>query len=289
MGDPRECTSARAPSVASAPHTPCTSPVRPRRRRNSSSEARPPEPVRLPCVHAVPQPPAGLPARPLLELDQSPESALNVAAHLLEHSIIRVPDGLLDPVDLAADLRVELGWARVSRPVGEHRPGAARLLPGPADGHDVVQGRLRHAVPGPELQSRAGGQTRGQPRAISLPLRVRSDRPEALPAHALARVCAGRGERGGGRQLRHGLLRDRRPGADRAVDPACAGQARHLRAARRGARDGGRPAGPSTSPSGCCWRRARRSASRIPATRTWSAWPGSRGSTSSGFPSTKRG
>ena len=159
----------------------------------------------------------------------------------------------------------------------------------PTDTPQPSRVELRQAVPGPELRSRAGGQARRQPRTLPLSLRMRVDRPVALPRSAVARVRARRGGRGRSRQLRHGLLGDRRPDAGRAADPARAGQARDLRPARRGARYSGRPAGPSTSPSGSCRRRARRSASRTPATRTWSTWPGSRGSTSSGCPSTRRG
>ena len=78
----------------------------------------------------------GRPASPFLQLDHSPESALDIAAHLIERPDIPLEDGLLDAGDLAADLGVELGRAGVSRSVVEHRPGPAQLLPGPADGHD---------------------------------------------------------------------------------------------------------------------------------------------------------
>ena len=76
------------------------------------------------------------PASPLLQLDHSPESALDIAAHLLEQPDIPLEDGLLDPGDLQADLRVEFGWAWVPSPVGEHRPGQVQLRPGPGDGND---------------------------------------------------------------------------------------------------------------------------------------------------------
>ena len=81
-------------------------------------------------------PPACLPASPLLQLDHSPESALDTAANLLEQPEIPLEDDLLDPGDLQADLRVVFGWAWVSSPVAEHRLGAVELLPGPGDSND---------------------------------------------------------------------------------------------------------------------------------------------------------
>ena len=82
------------------------------------------------------QPPACLPASPLLQLAHSPESALDIAAQLLEQPEIPLEDDLLDPGDLQADLRVVFGWAWVSSPVAEHRLGAVELLPGLGDSND---------------------------------------------------------------------------------------------------------------------------------------------------------
>ena len=82
------------------------------------------------------QPPASLPASPLLQLTHSPESALDIAAHLLEQPDIPLEDGLLNRGDLQADFRVVFGWAWVSSSVIERRPGPVQLLPGPGDSND---------------------------------------------------------------------------------------------------------------------------------------------------------
>ena len=49
---------------------------------------------------------------------------------------IPLEDGLLDPGDLQADLRVDLGGAEFSSPVVEHRPSPVQLLPAPGDNDD---------------------------------------------------------------------------------------------------------------------------------------------------------
>ncbi len=131
-------------------------------RRLLIETADPREPNGLPCGGAVDQTPACLPASPLIQLYHSPESTLDIAAHLLEQPHIPLEDGLLDPGDLAADLRVELGRAGFPSPVVEHRPGPIQLLLGPGDSDDfdpaaALAQRLPEAAvyrtPGPERRS----------------------------------------------------------------------------------------------------------------------------------------
>ena len=81
-------------------------------------------------------PPAGLRPSPLRQGDAAFQGALQ-AAEPLKDLDRALENGLLDPGDLAADLRVELGRARFPSPVVEHRPGPVQLLPGPGDSHDL--------------------------------------------------------------------------------------------------------------------------------------------------------
>ena len=74
-----------------------------------SSESRPHEPSRPPCVGALHQPPTRLPARTLRQRDAALHGGLQ-AAVLHEDPDITLDDGPVDPVDLAADFVVEFGW-----------------------------------------------------------------------------------------------------------------------------------------------------------------------------------
>ena len=100
-----------------------------------SSESRPHEPNRPPCVGALHQPPTRLPARTLRQRDAALHGGLQ-AAVLHEDPDITLDDGPVDPVDLAADFVVEFGGVGISRPVGEHRLRSAPLVRCPDDDHD---------------------------------------------------------------------------------------------------------------------------------------------------------
>ena len=100
-----------------------------------SSESRPHEPNRPPCVGALYQPPTRLPARTLRQRDAALHGGLQ-AAVLHEDPDITLDDGPVDPVDLAADFVVEFGGVGISRPVGEHRLRPAPLVRCPDDDHD---------------------------------------------------------------------------------------------------------------------------------------------------------
>ena len=67
-------------------------------------------------------PRACLHASPLRQRDAAFHGALQ-AAELLKDLDLTLEDGLLDPGDLGADLRVEPGRAGFPSPVIEHRPG----------------------------------------------------------------------------------------------------------------------------------------------------------------------
>ena len=101
-----------------------------------SSESRPHEPNRPPCVGALHQPPTRLPARTLRQRDAALHGGLQ-AAVLHEDPDITLDDGLVDKVDLAADPVVEFGGVGIPRPVGEHGLRPAVLLRCPDDGHDL--------------------------------------------------------------------------------------------------------------------------------------------------------
>ena len=98
------------------------------------TESRPREPIRPPCDGSVHQPSPRPPPRPLLKGDAAPHGGLQ-AAVLVEDPDIALQDGLLDPGEVTARLLVHFGGAGIPRPVGEHRPRPARLLPCPDDRH----------------------------------------------------------------------------------------------------------------------------------------------------------
>ena len=81
------------------------------------------------------KPTACLPVSPLRQGDAAFHGGLQ-ASELLKDLDHASEDGVLDPGDLEADLYVEFGWAWVSSPVIEHRPGPVQLLPGPGDSDD---------------------------------------------------------------------------------------------------------------------------------------------------------
>ena len=125
-----------------------------------SSESRPHEPNRPPCVGALHQPPTRLPARTLRQRDAALHGGLQ-AAVLHEDPDITLDDGPVDPVDLAADFVVEFGGVGISRPVGEHRLRPAPLVRCPDDDHDfdpaaAIPKRLPYPVQGSFVRASAG-------------------------------------------------------------------------------------------------------------------------------------
>ena len=108
------------------------------------------------------KPTACLPVSPLRQGDAAFHGGLQ-ASELLKDLDHASEDGVLDPGDLEADLRVELGRAGVSSPVGEHRPSPVQLLPGPGDSDDfdpaaALPQRLPEAAPrrAPGAEGRRG-------------------------------------------------------------------------------------------------------------------------------------
>ena len=97
-----------------------------------SSESRPHEPTRPPCVGALHQPPTRLPARTLRQRDAALHGGLQ-AAVLHEDPDITLDDGPVDPVDLAARFRGRIrrggdlapSW-RAPSPPGPARPLSGR-------------------------------------------------------------------------------------------------------------------------------------------------------------------
>ena len=123
-----------APSGVHCVHRPPTSHARSSTAQvvGLSSESRPHEPNRPPCVGALHQPPTRLPARTLRQRDAALHGGLQ-AAVFHEDPDITLDDGPVDPVDLAADFVVEFGGVGISRPVGEHRLRPAPLVRCPDD------------------------------------------------------------------------------------------------------------------------------------------------------------
>ena len=122
-------------------------------------------------------------------------------------------------------------------------PGHAPAAGAAADGAAPVRLDYDAHFAGRTFDVRRVRQAGGLPGPLPLPVRLRPDRPAALPHRELARVRARLGQRRRGRQLGDRLLGHRRRDAGRAADRARARQARHRRPAGRGAADRRRPAG----------------------------------------------
>ena len=120
---------------ASTPEVSCTC----LRWREGSASHRSPtrgEPHRLPGSDTVDRPPGQLACEP------APSTRRFVRVRPVYCRTPRAPDhplkdGLRDPGDIEAGLRVELRMIGFSSPAVKHRPSPAQLLPGPGDSDDL--------------------------------------------------------------------------------------------------------------------------------------------------------